>query len=156
MMTSAATPADDTIGGALAAATARLTAAGVDSPRLDARVLLAHVLGAAPEAISVHARAPLDASARARFAAAVARREPATRRLWFDVASIVDADVSSGTAELVLRFIRQVGPDRVLYGSDAAVGPNLRPREAWAAFRQLPLTRAELTTIADNVAPYLQ
>src|SRR5205807_2448215 len=66
---------DDTIGAALAAAASGLAAAGVDSPRLDARVLLAHVLGAPPEAISVHARAPLDARARARFDAALARRE---------------------------------------------------------------------------------
>jgi release factor glutamine methyltransferase len=66
--------AEDMIGAALAAATECLRQAGVDSPRLDARVLLAHVLGEAPEALSVHARAPLDAAARARFDAAIARR----------------------------------------------------------------------------------
>jgi predicted TIM-barrel fold metal-dependent hydrolase len=86
----------------------------------------------------------------------VQRNEPATRRLSFDVASIVDADISPGTAERVVSFLRQVGPDRILYGSDAAVGTNLRPREGWAAFRRLPLTSAELATIANNVAPYLQ
>lgn len=75
MTAAAATPADDTIGGALAAAASLLARAQVDSPRLDARVLLAHVLGTPPEAISVHARTPLEAGARARFAAAVARRE---------------------------------------------------------------------------------
>jgi len=117
----------------------------------DIPVQIAHFAGSGPGYDDAAAQEAMGA-----FAAAAARREPATRRLWFDVASIVDADVSSGTAELVLRFIRQVGPDRVLYGSDAAAGTNLRPREAWAAFRQLPLTRAELTTIADNVAPYLQ
>jgi release factor glutamine methyltransferase len=71
----AATRADGTIGAALAAAALRLAAAGVDTPRLDARVLLAHVLGEAPEGLSVHARGRLDAAAAARFAAALARRE---------------------------------------------------------------------------------
>ena len=31
---------------------------------------------------------------------------------------------------------------------------NLRPRESWAAFRQLPLSEAEFKRIAGNVAPY--
>src|SRR5687768_14708173 len=44
----------------------------------------------------------------------------------------------------------------VLYGSDAAVGGNLRPREGWAAFRRLPLTDGEFERIARNVAPYLR
>jgi len=44
----------------------------------------------------------------------------------------------------------------VLFGSDAAVGANLRPAEAWAAFRKLPLTRDEFAVIAANVAPYLK
>ena len=30
------------------------------------------------------------------------------------------------------------------------------PREAWAAFRRLPLTDKEFLTIAANVAPYLR
>ena len=44
----------------------------------------------------------------------------------------------------------------MLYGSDAAAGDNLRPREGWAAFRGLPLTEDELARIAANVAPYLR
>lgn len=51
---------------------------------------------------------------------------------------------------------RQVGVDRIPYGSDAAAGGNLPPREAWAAFRRLPLTAAEFDTIARNVAPYFR
>lgn len=52
--------------------------------------------------------------------------------------------------------IRQVGVDRFLYGSDAAVGDNLRPREGWVAFRRLPLTEPEFEKIARNVAPYFR
>lgn len=44
----------------------------------------------------------------------------------------------------------------ILYGSDAAVGENLRPREAWAAFRRLPHTDDELQRIAGNGAPYFR
>jgi uncharacterized protein len=47
-----------------------------------------------------------------------------------------------------------VGVERVLYGTDAAAGDNLRPREGWAAFRRLPLTENEFKIIAANIAPY--
>ena len=117
----------------------------------DVPVQIAHFAGSGPGFDDAPAQ-----QAMAEFAAAVQRREPAARRLWFDVASIVDADLAPATAELLAGFIRQVGADRVLFGSDAAVGTNLRPREAWAAFRRLPLTREELATIAGNVAPYLR
>jgi len=56
----------------------------------------------------------------------------------------------------VVKRIRQVGAKRVLYGSDAAAGSNLRPREGWAAFRRLPLTQSEFTQIAHNLAPYFR
>ncbi|CAN5855072.1 hypothetical protein BH24ACI4_BH24ACI4_00890 [soil metagenome] len=46
--------------------------------------------------------------------------------------------------------------ERILYGSDAASGGNLPPREGWAAFRRLPLTEAEFTTITSNLAPYMR
>jgi predicted TIM-barrel fold metal-dependent hydrolase len=43
-----------------------------------------------------------------------------------------------GAGQLVADTIRQVGPGRVLYGTDSAQGGNLRPRESWEAFRKLP------------------
>jgi hypothetical protein len=70
------------------------------------------------------------------------------------VASIVDRAISPPTAALVAATIRQVGVGRVLYGTDAAQGDNLRPREAWAAFLQLPLAPAGFAHIAANVPPY--
>jgi hypothetical protein len=54
-----------------------------------------------------------------------------------------------------VRRIRQVGVERILFGSDAAIEGN-RPRESWAAFRRLPLTEAEFDRIARNLAPYLR
>ena len=70
--------------------------------------------------------------------------------------SVVDREISAANAALVTKRIRQVGVDRVLYGSDAAAGGNLAPRENWAAFRKLPLADREFETIARNEAPYLR
>jgi predicted TIM-barrel fold metal-dependent hydrolase len=90
------------------------------------------------------------------LAGAVQQRDRRTSHLWFDVTTVVDRDISPVQAALVAKRIQQVGVDRILYGSDAAVGDNLRPREGWAAFRRLPLTEAEFARIARNVAPYLR
>jgi len=117
----------------------------------DVPVQVAHLAGSGPGYDDIPAR-----DAMREFAAAIGRGEPSTRHLWFDVASIVDAEMSPMLAETVAGFVRAVGPARVLFGSDAAVGANLRPAEAWAAFRRLPLTRDELAVIAANVAPYLR
>ncbi len=59
---------------ALAAAVGRLRAAGVPDPARDARRLLAHALGVAPERLALALSEPLEAGAAARFEAAVARR----------------------------------------------------------------------------------
>ncbi len=90
------------------------------------------------------------------FAEAAARKDPNTRRLYFDVASIATPDISPAHARDMVDRIRKVGVDKILYGSDAATPTNMKPREAWAAFRALPLTDAEFKRIAANVAPYLR
>ena len=114
-------------------------------------VQVAHLAGTGPGYED-----PSADEAMAFLAAAVERHDPRTRRLWFDVASCVDLDISPANAALVTRRIRQVGVKRILFGSDAAAGTTLRPRESWAAFRRLPLTEAEFNQIAKNVAPYLR
>jgi predicted TIM-barrel fold metal-dependent hydrolase len=116
----------------------------------DVDVQVAHLAGTGPG----YDDPPAD-SAMAVLAEAVQRRDPRTRRLWFDVASVVDTRISPPQAALVVKRIRQVGVGRILYGSDAPVGDNLRPREGWAAFRRLPLTAKEFDHIARNVTPYL-
>lgn len=90
------------------------------------------------------------------FVEAIEKNNPRTKRLLFDVTTNVALDVADGQAKLIAKRIRQLGVGRVLYGSDAAAGGNLPPRQAWAAFRQLPLTDAEFRTIASNVAPYMR
>lgn len=114
-------------------------------------VQVAHLAGTGPG----YDDPPAD-SAMAVLAEAVENRDPRTRQLSFDVTTVADHDISAGSAALVVRRIRQVGVERILYGSDAAAGGNLAPRERWAAFRRLPLTDDEFKRIAANVAPYLR
>jgi release factor glutamine methyltransferase len=63
-----------TRGAALAAARARLAAAGIDGAPLDARVLLCHVLGCGPEALVGWPEAPIGETEARAYAALVERR----------------------------------------------------------------------------------
>lgn len=98
----AARPAS--VGAWLHAATRRLAAAGVDTPRLDARVLLAHVLGCDPAALFGCPERPVATDAAARFEAMLARRaarEPVARlRGWAEFWSL---PIGLGPATLVPR-----------------------------------------------------
>lgn len=131
----------------------------------QARVFLEQVLPAAPDVVVQVAHLagtgpgfedPPAREVLAVLAGAVQRGAPQTRNLWFDVASIADRELTPDAAALMAKRIRQVGVGRVLYGTDSAQGDNLRPREAWAAFRRLPLTEAEFAQIARNVPPYFR
>lgn len=117
----------------------------------DVPVQVAHLAGTGPGFDD-----PPSQEVLATLAAAMERRTPATRNLWFDVASIAQNDTTPADAALLAKRLRQIGLHRVLYGSDSAQGDNLRPREAWAAFRKLPLTEAEFRQVAGNVAPYFR
>lgn len=91
------------------------------------------------------------------FADAIAAGDPRTRNLYFDAATAVVPGLFREEVDLLARRFRQVGMGRILYGSDAAVPPNLVAREGWRAFRSLlPLTDREIMDISDNVAPYMR
>ncbi len=70
----AAAPAGVTIAQVLALAVDRLAAAGVESPRLDAELLLADALGISREALLARRPEPLPEAARAPFEARLGRR----------------------------------------------------------------------------------
>jgi predicted TIM-barrel fold metal-dependent hydrolase len=130
--------------------------------RDEAQIFLDSILPAAPhvpvQIAHLAGSGGYDAttdSALAVFVDAVARRDPRVRRVWYDVTTVCRG-MTPEDAQLIARRIRQLGPERVLYGSDAAAGGNLPPREAWAEFLTLPLTEAEFRTIATNVAPYMR
>jgi predicted TIM-barrel fold metal-dependent hydrolase len=90
------------------------------------------------------------------FADAVARGDPRTRNLYFDVATVADLQ-KWDDLKLLAQRIRQIGLKRILYGSDAAFGGRSTPRVEWGNFRgTVPLSDAEFKVIAANVAPYLR
>jgi predicted TIM-barrel fold metal-dependent hydrolase len=135
---------------------------GLSYGRDEARIFLEQIMPAAPDvAIQVahlggtgaYSDPRVDAALSA-FVDVTQNNDPRARQLYFDVTAIASASLSAEHASRAALRIRQLGIDRVLYGSDAAVGGNLPPREAWAAFRQLPLSDSEITTIATNIAPY--
>ncbi len=68
-------PAGGTVSLLVDGAADRLAAAGSGSPRLDAELLLAHVLGVDRTGVIAHPDAPVGHEAQARFEAEVARRE---------------------------------------------------------------------------------
>jgi predicted TIM-barrel fold metal-dependent hydrolase len=114
----------------------------------DVTVQLAHLWGGelfSDEALGVYAKA-------------VAAKDPRTKNLYFDVAEATlmaerAGDAADEVRKTIAARIRQIGADRILFGSD----DHIAPREAWAAFRtQIPLTDAERDTIARNIVPYLR
>jgi predicted TIM-barrel fold metal-dependent hydrolase len=113
----------------------------------DVPIQIAHLWGGAnfaPDALAVYAEA-------------VAARRPATRRLYFDVADAALVANTPELAQVVADRLRQIGLDRILYGSDAAFGNHPDPGGSWAAFRKgIALSPAEFEKIAHNVAPYLR
>jgi uncharacterized protein len=132
---------------------------GDDYGSAQARVLLEQVLPAAPDIpvqiAHLWGGGNFSADALAVYAEAVAARRPATRHLYFDVTDAALAANTPEMAQVVADRIRQIGLDRILYGSDAAFGTHPDPHGSWSAFRKgIPLSEAEFRKIAHNVAPF--
>lgn len=126
-----------------------------------ARVFLEDVLTAAPDIpvqiAHLWGGANFSPEALAVYAEAVAARRPATRNLYFDISDAALVASTPELAQVVADRIRQIGLDRIFYGSDAAFGNHPDPRGSWAAFlKGIPLSATEFATIARNVAPYLR
>jgi predicted TIM-barrel fold metal-dependent hydrolase len=135
---------------------------GLPYGNVEAKIFYDSVLSAAPDvAVQIAHLAGAGGydsttdAALAVFVAVIARHDTRAQQLWFDVTTVARVDTEADRALIATR-IRQLGIARVLFGSDAAVGPNLAPREAWAEFLKLPLTPEEFRTIASNVAPYMR
>jgi predicted TIM-barrel fold metal-dependent hydrolase len=133
--------------------------------RADAQVFLNKVLPAAPDipiqiahlAGAGPGGGPGPKEALAVFADAISAADPRTRNLYFDVTTNVTMQISVEDAAFFTARLRQIGLQRILYGSDMAIMGNPTARESWGAFRaMLPLTEAEFKTIADNIAPYMR
>jgi len=89
------------------------------------------------------------------FVDAIANRDPRMTRVCFDASGVIGVEKTPEKLDLIAKRIRQLGVERVLWGADGALPPAYTPQKAWAAFKRLPLTDAEFTTIANNRAPYM-
>lgn len=119
----------------------------------DVPVQVSHLAGNGPGFGDTPAREAL-----AVLAEAAARGDPRMRQVWFDVATVVQADLPLEEARRLVRRLRQLGLDRVLYGSDPhpGAGAGLESAGGWDAFLRLPLDDAETARVARNVVPYLR
>ena len=117
----------------------------------DIPVQIAHLAGAGPGYAD-----PLVDDALGVFVEAIAKGDHRAKNLYFDVTTMVPRRMPPDRRQLVATRIRQLGLQRILYGSDAAVRGNLPPKEGWEAFRSLPLSEDEFRTIAGNVPPYFR
>jgi len=127
----------------------------------EARLLIEQLLPHEPDvpvqvAYTGEREAAPQLAALAVLADAAARQDPRMRQVWVDVTAFARPALSAADARRLVRRLRQVGMERVLYGSDAGIGADVRPRDAWAAFRSLPLTEAEAARVANNVMSYLR
>jgi predicted TIM-barrel fold metal-dependent hydrolase len=130
--------------------------------REHAEIFLSQIVAAAPDVpvqiAHLWGGEGFSDAALAVYADAVAAGDPRTKNLYFDVAeAALVANGSEETLRTIARRIRQIGLQRILYGSDGPVSEALSPREAWHSMRDsVPLTDEEFRTIANNVAPYMR
>jgi uncharacterized protein len=90
------------------------------------------------------------------FVEAIGRQDARMARVYFDVSGVAGIGEWTGKVGRIAERIRQLGVGRVLFGSDGAAKEEYAPRNAWAAFQKLPLSRGELRSIEKNVAPYMR
>lgn len=130
--------------------------------RQHAEVMLQQLLAVAPDvpiqiahlALSYDNEEGVDAALGV-FADAIANQDPRTRNLYFDMSIQPHPASSNDEITAITKRLRQIGMDRILFGSD---GPDFpRPALAWADFKwRMSLTDEELSTIANNVTSYLR
>jgi predicted TIM-barrel fold metal-dependent hydrolase len=128
----------------------------------EARVFLREILPAAPRvAVQIahlsgaggYDDAKID-EALCVFIDAIAKHDQRMADVYFDISGIAGVGQWKEKGELIATRIRQLGLNRVLYGSDGAISGNT-PREYWTQFRQLPLSDAEFRAIEGNIAPHM-
>jgi predicted TIM-barrel fold metal-dependent hydrolase len=89
------------------------------------------------------------------FVDAIGRHDPRVRNVYFDVSGIISLARSLDKKDTIAARLRQIGLERVVWGSDAFAQVTVI-RDAYRAFRVLPLTEAEFRTIEQNVPPYVR
>lgn len=131
-----------------------VVAQGTD-PVQATRVFLDSILPVAPDVPIVVAHlwggGPFSDEVLGLYADAVSAGRPFTRNLFFDLAQASLVGETDENLRMMAGRMRQIGLERMLYGSDAA----FPPREVWADFwLKMPFTEDEFRMIAANVAPF--
>ncbi len=127
----------------------------------EARVFLEQLLPEAPDVVVQIAHLtggggyddPATDAALSIFVKAIERKDPRMKNVYFDVCGIAIPGMWEDKADLLVTRIRQIGTNRLVYGSDAATADNL-PRETLKRWHSLPLTQGEFRSIDNNVLPY--
>ena len=79
---------------------------------------------------------------------------PRMKNIYFDMSGISGVSDPARAAKIAAR-LRQLGIERILFGSDGAVNGN-SPLKTWTNFRKVPLSDHEFRVIAGNVPPYMK
>lgn len=126
--------------------------------RHDAEIFLRDVLPAAPDIpVQIAHMAGWGGydtntdQALAAFAEAISAGNPHAKKLYFDLTTVAVTRQTAKTRKMIAERIRQIGLQRILFGSDTP------PGDTWKEFvRAVPLREEEFRTIAANVTPYLR
>ncbi|WP_263415421.1 amidohydrolase family protein [Terriglobus albidus] len=130
----------------------------------EAEAFLNQLLPAAPHSVVQIAHLagsggwddPASDEALSVFLLAMAQHDRRVAHIYFDISGVAGlGDAWEGNKEEIALRIRQVGVRRVLFGSDGA-WTGFTPVKAIAAYRQLPLTKDEMSVIDNNLAPYMK
>jgi predicted TIM-barrel fold metal-dependent hydrolase len=89
------------------------------------------------------------------FAEQVSSGKPAARNLYFEVAQLPFGNRTDADYEWIVKYMRQIGLERIYYGSDGPTWGGMPPKKMWRFLRNdLPLTASEFRVLAGNVAPW--
>ena len=83
------------------------------------------------------------------------RRRFPQRYTRADIELLAEVDEAHQTLSGLAMRIRQVGVNRILWGSDGAFGGGITPERALRAYQQLPLSTQEFHTIDTNLTSYM-
>ena len=90
------------------------------------------------------------------FIDALARHDFRMANVYFDICGVEGIGQWKEKKALIVERIRQIGVNRILWGSDGSFGGGTTPAQALETYRELPLTKEEFHTIDTNLAPYMR
>jgi predicted TIM-barrel fold metal-dependent hydrolase len=90
------------------------------------------------------------------FIDAIRKHDPRMAHVYFDICGVAGMGHWNEKKALIAERIREVGVERILWGSDGAFGAGMTPEQALRAFQELPLSKREFETIDTNLTPYMR